>query len=44
LVDVAKDADGNPIINPEDPSRYAVNLLENTSGTVLPSIGIIIER
>jgi len=43
LVDVVKDADGNPVINPEDPSRYSVNFLENTNGTLLPSIGIVIE-
>ncbi len=43
LVDVEKDEAGNPVINPTDPTRYNVNLLENTNGTLLPSIGIIIE-
>jgi hypothetical protein len=41
------DADGNPIIeNPSDPvalQRYRMKELESTAGTVLPTIGIIIE-
>lgn len=40
---VVKDEDGNTMIDPEDPSRYQVTNLENVSGTILPSIGIIIE-
>ncbi len=40
---VAKDDDGNNLIDPIDPSRYQISTLENISGTVLPSIGIIIE-
>lgn len=43
LVDVVKDDAGNPILNPEDPTRYQVYQLENSNGTLLPSIGIIIE-
>ncbi|MFC2176265.1 TonB-dependent receptor domain-containing protein [Bacteroidota bacterium] len=37
------DADGNAIINPSDPSRYQLDKLNNSIGTVLPSFGIIIE-
>jgi len=41
------DPNGNPIIiNPEDPielQRYQMKELESTAGTVLPTIGIIIE-
>ncbi len=40
---VVKDEDGNAIVDPEEPSRYKVTNLENVSGTILPSIGIIIE-
>ena len=42
-IDVVKDADGNPVINPDDPTRYLTYDLENETGTVLPSIGIIVE-
>lgn len=42
-IDVVKDIDGNPVINPEDPARYQITTLQNESGTLLPSIGIIIE-
>jgi hypothetical protein len=41
------DADGNPIIeNPSDPlelQRYQMKELESTAGTLLPTVGIIIE-
>lgn len=43
IIDVVKDAAGNPVIDPDDPDRYATYLLENESGTVLPSIGIVVE-
>ncbi|MPM05912.1 hypothetical protein SDC9_52207 [bioreactor metagenome] len=43
----ATDADGNYIIaNPLDPigpSRYEMKTIENVSGTVLPTVGIIVE-
>ena len=42
-VDVVRDDIGNPIISATDPTRYEVYQLENTSGTLLPSIGLIIE-
>ncbi len=42
-IDVAKDESGNPIIDPLDETRYQISTLENISGTILPSIGIIIE-
>lgn len=32
-----------PLINPNDPSRYQTKLLPNTQGTVLPTIGVILE-
>lgn len=42
-----KDADGNAVIvNPTDPinlQRYRVKTLQNTNGTLLPTLGIIVE-
>jgi len=43
ILDVVRDDNGNPIENPADPSRYLVKEIENTTGTVLPSIGLMIE-
>ena len=40
---VAKDENGNNLIDPTDPTRYQISTLENVTGTLLPSIGIIIE-
>lgn len=38
-----RDAAGDILIDPNDPSRYQLRLLENTAGTLLPTVGIIIE-
>lgn len=38
-----KDADGNALIDPNDASRYQLDKIQSTTGTVLPSFGIIIE-
>ncbi len=40
---VEKDAAGNPITDPNDPTRYKTKFIENTSGILQPSLGIIIE-
>jgi len=40
---VETDASGAPIIDPNDPSRYKTKLIENASGILQPTIGIIIE-
>ena len=37
------DENGNKITEPNDPSRYQLKYIENTAGTVLPSIGIQFE-
>jgi hypothetical protein len=37
------DADGNALIDPNDASRYQLDKIQSTTGTVLPSFGIIIE-
>lgn len=35
--------DGQPLINPNDPARYQTKFLQATQGTVLPTIGVILE-
>jgi hypothetical protein len=40
---VIKDANGQPLTDPNDPTRYQTKLIENTAGIVQPSLGIIIE-
>lgn len=40
---VVKDASGQPVTDPSDPSRYLTKEVEQTSGILQPSIGIIIE-
>ena len=42
-IDVERDASGNPVIDPTNPSAYKVSEIENTNGRVLPSIGLMIE-
>jgi hypothetical protein len=37
------DDKGDPIIDPADPSRYLLKPIKNEAGTVLPTIGLIIE-
>lgn len=41
-INVRKDANGAPIVDPNDPSRYLVKELDNNSGSIIPSIGIIV--
>ena len=43
FIDVVRDPSGNPVTDPNDPSKYEVKYLPNSSGTVLPSIGILVE-
>ena len=40
---VETDANGAPIEDPNDPSRYKTKLIENATGILQPTIGIIIE-
>jgi len=37
------DSNGNPVTDPANPLKYSLKYLENKSGTVLPTVGIIIE-
>ena len=40
---VVTDATGTPVTDPNDPTRYLTKYIENASGIVQPTIGIIIE-
>jgi len=40
---VVRDDNGDPLVDPTDPTRYSTKEIQNFSGTILPSIGIIIE-
>lgn len=42
-IDVQKDDAGIPMVNPDDPAFYIPKFIGSTSGTVLPTIGIIVE-
>jgi hypothetical protein len=38
-----RESDGSIKIDPNDPTRYQMRFIENTAGTILPTIGIIVE-
>lgn len=40
-LNVRRDDGGDPVVSPTDPRRYQVYFIENTAGTVLPTIGVI---
>jgi hypothetical protein len=40
---VEKDASGQPVVNPDAPDFYLPKFIQNTYGSVLPTIGIIVE-
>ena len=42
-ITVVRDSNGNPVEDPNDPSKYLIKTIENVSGTVLPSVGIMIQ-
>lgn len=42
-LDVVRDENGNPITDPINPDSYLTREVENLTGTVLPSIGIMID-
>lgn len=43
ILDVERDASGNPVVDPNNSNSYLPNILENSNGVLLPSIGLIIE-
>jgi hypothetical protein len=42
-LDVVRDDQGNPVIDPSNPDRYLLKQIDNDSGTLLPSIGLVFE-
>ena len=38
-----RDTEGNILIDPSDPSRYKLRYLDNPAGSILPTVGIIVE-
>ncbi|MFM9984907.1 MAG: TonB-dependent receptor domain-containing protein [Flavobacteriales bacterium] len=42
-LDVVRDAQGQPVPDPERPGYYQANFLNESSGSFLPSVGVIIE-
>lgn len=40
---VVRDDAGNPVVDPNNPSSYQTTTLPNASGTVLPSVGLLLE-
>ncbi len=43
FLDVVRDDNGNPIEDPNQPDSYLTREIANTAGTILPSIGLMIE-
>jgi hypothetical protein len=43
LLLLVKDENGVPLTDPNDPTRYQTKFLQNTSGIVQPTLGIIVE-
>ena len=43
IFNVIKDANGNPVVNPNAPNSYEWTTLNNVAGTLLPSIGLMFE-
>ncbi|MDX1906735.1 MAG: TonB-dependent receptor [Bacteroidia bacterium] len=41
-LDVVKDENDTPVVNPADPSRYLINYLTNDLGIFQPTLGIVI--
>jgi hypothetical protein len=43
FIDVVRNESGQPEVDPNDSSRYLLTTIPNTSGTLLPSIGVVVE-
>ncbi len=43
FLNTVNDENGAPLLDSNDPSRYQVKLVENSTGTIVPTLGIIIE-
>lgn len=40
---VERDPEGNPLTNPAQPDSYLLNYIPNESGSVIPTIGLVVE-
>ena len=38
---VERDAEGKPIVNPDNPAFYKTKFIPNPTGQILPSIGVV---
>lgn len=43
FIDVVRDGNGAPQVNPADDSRFLLTSIPNQNGTLLPSIGVVVE-
>ncbi|MBP8042410.1 MAG: TonB-dependent receptor [Bacteroidales bacterium] len=43
IIDLVRDENGDPLIDPVDPSKYQAKYIENPAGNILPTLGLIIE-
>lgn len=43
FLDVVRDSEGAALIDPNDPSRFQVEQIANSVGSVLPTIGVVID-
>lgn len=43
IIDIVRDDNGEPVIDPIDPGKYKAQYIENPSGSILPTLGLIIE-
>ena len=42
-IDVVRDTSGNPITDPNNSLNYKITEIENRNGTILPSIGVMVD-
>jgi hypothetical protein len=42
-IDTVKDSDGEAITNPDDRTRYQLKTLKNSAGSLIPTIGLVVE-
>lgn len=42
-IDVVRDDSGNPVTDPNNMNKYLVEEIPNTAGTILPTIGVVVE-
>jgi hypothetical protein len=43
ILNVRTNSSGQPLTDPDDPSRYQIYFIKDETGTVLPSVGVIID-